>query len=200
MNLSDLAASLVREARAGDQVAMAQIACVHDDAPTSPKAAQSLRAILSYIDAHPAVESSSLSMPTFGVDAALPTPALRASHPARVNELAAVAETVIPKSGGLFVFGIWLAHGPRITNDHLHAILEALSDEDRGPVLVGGFLRGWKRGLPGSTDRVDYSPEYVGAYMGQAVRDAWILQNVRHGLLPLKAWSPAASEELGEDV
>ena len=199
MNLEALAASLVQEARAGDQVAMGLITCAREDAPHSPQAAAALAAMSKYMDAHPPVEASSLSMPTFGVDPGLPTPALKASDPSILKELPVVAETCIPCTGGLFVFGIWMAHGPRLTAPQLRGILAALSDQDVGPTMVGGFLRGWKRGISGPTDRVDYSPEYVGAFLGMATKEAWVMQNVRHGLLPIRAWSPAASDELGED-
>lgn len=208
-DLRALAAQVVDRARSWDQNAMAMIVELRKRAlgpNPNPRATASFRFVTEYLQQHPV--SKEVSSPVFGIDAKGISPLARIS-PNDVDALTDLSRRMIDCEGGLFVFGVWASHGPAITDMHLLDVVGGIqavgeaggTDEATIFRTVKGFMTGWgiADGKRFPSDLQAKTPEYIGAFLGQGLRQAWVLQRVRRGDVPLKLLCPVVAWEHGEE-
>lgn len=172
--VKDAARDVVERSRAGDQVAMAIIAIVRDNARKgSKKAKKSVQLMQRYIDSHP--------VSSMGYEAG------HTNHAAKALWENPTAETItltLPLAG--FWTGVCaLVHGPDLTRERAIEIGSVLPETDQ-PAFNAACL----------DEKLDGSRR--GWFIGHVVLIARRIQRIRNPNVPIATFCPIVAWELGE--
>lgn len=198
--IENAARDVVERTRAGDQVAMALLARVRDNAKSGdPKARKSLKAIERYIRKHPPRPNHLFAdvgrdVPSVGPVSDITQPGSSEHSAAKalwLNPTPAIVLKAIPCCG-FWAGAVALKHGPRLDSARIHEISEAAPEEAR-PALQNA-IRFWRKKAPDDANDVQEQSWLIGRIIGLAR----CLQRLQLPSVPISSLCPIAGWELGE--